>query len=74
MLTARIILCSAMPRSMAGDGGCRLDMPSYISEPISRQAAGAHRAGVSSAQGLGHYTLSLLDRHYTCTRCLLLCY
>lgn len=54
MLTARIILCSAMPRSMAGEGGCRFDMPPYISAPISRQAAGACGLGVSSEQGLGH--------------------
>jgi len=44
IVAARIILCSAMPRAIVGDGGCSADMPVYISGPIRRQAAAQGRA------------------------------
>ena len=48
--TARIVLWRAMPRSMMGLAAVRPDMPSYISAPISRQAAPRTAArGVQSA-------------------------
>ena len=39
MVTARIILCRAMPRSTTWLGSCSALMPVYISAPIRRKAA-----------------------------------
>ena len=38
IVTSRIILCSAMPRSMTGDASSNVLMPSYISASISQNA------------------------------------
>ena len=52
MVTARIILCRAMPRWMTSVGSCSADMPVYISAPISRKAAGGVR-GRAGEEGWG---------------------